>query len=603
MTAMPLPNDVTPKGLILLSQLEHFHIAPQEMVRCLPISHRSLHHPVADLDMAEVARQALQTGDWSAAQRALQDRFRSVLLPFLEKYPHYPIVYFGSSPIPLTVLLGFQISTGHPVTVVPHHHTQRTWGWGPSAPPSPARLQPLRFPADRDRTPGEAILRVSTSHLVDAQATRKVIPEPLLELDIALEHPLEDAFTREEEMQAVAQAFRKALDLIGDQFQGIHRVHLFASVQPGMALLLGAQISKTMHPPVQTYQYARHNESGIHHLPAILVNGPSRPDPIPLTQEEADQAAQARHHLKADLQRMKGLANRWKTASSSWLAGLLQKPKGPPDFSSHWKHLPTLYSTPLLKTEVDVETRTVEDSFRLAPPHQLWQLDDHWLTQVARRLPRSAQRQQALRLLVLHELAHRGPQMLTRNSSQQVGRFAKVLEEIDYQADVWAMLHEYELSNLQAPIKASDTPRFFMELVSTATETMWAFDDGGPALTEIQVRRLNRYLIWSWQYLLLERLAGQGPEGTLEDVLPILAQRPFLELAGPHLFTRDERTYLSLETKSMRQPELAVYHEGGLYRHGPRLDFPINDLLDGVRERDSSKIRESLRGAFEQTLR
>ncbi|MDY7230249.1 SAVED domain-containing protein [Hyalangium rubrum] len=593
-----------PKGLILLSQPEQLRIEPAQMVDALPETFRTLHHPVVELDLAEFAREAIQTLDWSKVQRALEEQFHQHLAPLRTKHPDYPIVYFGSAPIPLAVQLGFLIETWQQVMIIPHHHTRRLWAWVPEPGRPSTRLLPVSMPSERDRSPGEAVIRVSTSHVVDPQVTRRAVPDALLEVDITLEHPSEDAFTREEEMLEVAKAFRETLNDIGDRFQGIHRVHLFASVQPGMALLLGAQISKTMHPPVQTYQYARHAQTGPYHVPAVVVNRQPQPEPAPLTSEEQTRASADREYLARDLDRMNGLAARWKSSSAKgWIEGLLAEFGKQPDFSGPWKHLPTLIDTPLLRTKVDVPTGVVEDSFRLAPPNNHWQIDDRWLARLARRLPDASDRQRALRLLVLHELAHRGPQSLTRTSSREIGRFPKVLEEIDFQADVWAMLHEYELTRLLNPSQVEDAPKFFMGLVRVATEGMWAFDDNGPAMREIQIRRLNRYLIWYWEYLHLERLDARSAGGSLKAVLSILAQRPTIELAGPTILTHDGRVFFALEPGRVRAPELAIYHEGQLRRHGPRPDFPIDALLEGVRERDGAKILDSLRGAFEQTVR
>jgi hypothetical protein len=598
------PKDILPPGVILLSQPEQLRITLKEMVNALPGPLRALPHPSVVLDMEAVAQQAIQTQDWGTAQRTLEERFHAEIASLRREHPDYRIIYFGSAPIPLTVHLGFLLETWQQVMIIPHHHTRRVWGWAPDPGKPPARLLPPQFPTEKDRTPGEAIIRVSTSHLVDPSATRKVVPGSLVEIDLALEHPSEDAFSSVEEMLEVARAFRQALDLIGDRFQGIHCVHLFASVQPGMALLLGAQISKTMHPPVQTYQYARHAENGPYHVPAVLVNRPPRSEPAPLTPKQEEQAASDRACLAKDLERMEGLAEASKRGSAQgWLAGLLSTPNEHPDFRGHWRHLPALHSTPLLKTRVDTETRNIADSFRLAPPDNLWQLDEHWLARLASRLPEDTKRQQALRMLVFHELAHRGPQKLTRTSSREIGRFPRVLEEIDYQADVWTMLHEYVLARSHSPREVKDLPRFFMETVRIATETMWAFDDEGPPLREIQIRRFNRYLIWSWQYLLLERLDGQSAEVTLDNILCILAQRPNIELAGPPIHTHDGRIFFNLDAARVKDPELAVYHEGQLFRSGPRPDFRIDDLLAGVRERDGQKLREALRGAFEMTVR
>ncbi|WP_437931219.1 SAVED domain-containing protein [Sorangium sp. So ce291] len=597
-------TDKLPNGIILLSQPEQLRVTPEDMTDALSEAYKKLpRFPVSLDEMAEVARQAIRSRDWGAAQRELEQRFRRELAPLRQQHPDYLIVYFGSAPIPLSIHLGFLLETWHQVEVVPHHHARRAWGWIAESGQSLARLSEVHLPDYKDRTPGDAVIRVSTSHLVDPQVTRRAVPEPLLEVDIALECPAEDAFTSMAEMRAVAQAFRRTLDVIGDQFPGVQCVHVFASVQPGMALLLGAQISKTMHPPVQTYQYERYADAGLYHLPAILVNGPSRRPPAPLTEEEGARAQRGRERLQDDLERMKGIAQRaQRNPVPSWIADALSRREGHPAFAGRWLYLPPLHDTPLLRTSVDVASRSVDDSFRLNPDGK-WQIDDHWLACLARRMPDEDRRQRALRLLVLHESVHRGPQTLTRTSSQGVGRFPKVLEEIDYHADVWAMLYEHALTELSAHSEVEDPQRFFMNLVLAATETMWAFDDDGSSLREIQIRRLSRYLIWYWQYLHLERGTGRGAPMTLEAVLTTLAERPVIELAGPAVVARDERVFFALDTAHVKVPELAIYHAGRLHRHGTRYDFSITDLIEGVRMRDGDKILGALRGAFEQTIR
>jgi hypothetical protein len=206
-------------------------------------------------------------------------------------------------------------------------------------------------------------------------------------------------------------------------------------------------------------------------------------------------------------------------------------------------------------------------------------------------------------MLLLHEGVHRGPQGVTRTTSQEVGRFPKVLEEVDYQADVWALLYERVLSELESPSSVTPPQRFFMDAIRTATETMWAFDMDGAPLQEIQVRRLNRYLIWYWQYLLLERGTGRAADMTLSEVTSILAERPHLELAGPLLSARDERIFFSLDPNQMRMPELAVYHRGKFDRDGARHDLRLSALLTAFAERDTDRILDVLRAAVDMTAR
>jgi hypothetical protein len=596
-------SDTLPSGLLLLSHPEQIGITPKEMTDALPDAYKRLPRHTVEIDIAEIARQAIRSQDWGAAERVLEELFQAEVKPLRDKFPDYRLVYFGSSSVPLTIHLGFLLGTWQSVEIIPHHHGQRAWRWVSEPERPPPRLVKVDLPDYTDRTEGQAIVRVSTSHRVDPHATKLVVPNPLLEIDIALEQPAEDAFGALAEMKEVAEAWRAALDLIGNRFTGVRQVHLFASVQPGMALLLGAQINRTMHPAVQTYQYARNAENAPFHAPALLINGPRRPELPPLTTEQETLAGQDRARLTTDLERMKGLANHGqRAATTTWIARLLAKHEGHPEFSGMWRTLPELQRTPLPRTRIDVATRAVDDSFRLSPSND-WQLGDHWLSRLAHRIPEDAKRQRALRLLVLHESVHRGPQGLTRTLSQGIGRFPKVLEEMDYHADVWAMLYEHALTGLHSPGEIKSPQDFFKALVRLATETMWAFDDDGTLLREIQVRRLNRYLIWYWQYLLLERGTGQGEEMTLDAVLSLLAQRPTIELAGPTVLAHDERVFLALDAARMATPELAIYSQGRLYRHGERLDFSIAALLDGVRTRDGDKIIDVLRAAVEQTAR
>ncbi|EYF05353.1 SAVED domain-containing protein [Chondromyces apiculatus] len=597
------PSDTPPpRGLILLSQPELLNISPDEMTDARPEAYRDLPYRIVEFNHDESFRPPGAPRNWSAEQRALDEQFHTSVKPLRDKYPDYSLLYFGSSSVPLTLYLGYLLETWQRLEVIPRHHEARTWGWHPSQESRPARLAPLQLPDFKDRSPGEAIIRVSTSHRVDAQVTRDVVPGPVLvDLDIALEHPSEDAFSTMDEMLDVTRAFRQALDCIGDNFKSIKRVHLFASVQTGMALLLGAQISKTMHPAVQTYQYTRSSEEGPYHAPALLINGPRTPEPVALRPEEVAQAALDRENLDRDFRRMKGQVRREQgEGRTSWPDAILRNPAEGAVFAGMWKKLPPLWKTPLNQTKIDVATREVEDTFRLNPASE-WQIDDRWLARLACRIPEEVSRRRALRMLVLHEAVHRGPQALTRTSSKGIGRFPKVLEEMDYHSDVWGMLYEHTLTASESPEDVERPALFFRDLIHTATETMWAFDDDGQPLRRIQVRRLNRYLIWYWQYLLLEAAAMQ--QTSFHDVLVLLAQRPLIELAGPTLITEDERVYFPLDPALVTTPEVCVYHEGRLYRHGARYDFSITALLDGVRERNGEAILEVLRAAAEQTAR
>lgn len=589
-----------PIGLILLAHPEQVAITDREMTEALPKEWLSLPRTSVTLDILAEARKAISTGDWYPAQRRQEALFRELLVPAMEKHPDHTIIYFGSAPVPLAIHLGALLSTWRQVDLIPHHHIRRTWGWFPHEAGHEPEVVCAGMPDYKDRSPGEALIRVSTSHPVDPLLTRRVVASALVEIDIGLKNPREDAFASLSEMLSVAAEFRRALDLIGDHFSGVSRVHLFASVQPGIAMLLGAQISSTMHLPVQTYQYTRSADPP--HHPAVLVNAKIRAELPLLTAEQQALAAEDRKNLTRDLERIKGFAQReTRDGHSVWLANVLSETDQRECFGGSWHHLPPLWHIPLATTSVDTSLQDVPDSFRLH--NGQWQVDDRWLAHLATRIPDRSQRQRALRMLLLHEGLHRGPQGVTRATSRQVGRFPKVLEEVDYQADVWALLYERALSEIESPSAVNPPQNFFMDAIRTAIETMWAFDMDDAPLQEIQVRRLSRYLIWYWQYLLLERGTGRASEMTLLEAVRILAERPQLELAGPRLCTHDERLFFSLDPSQMRTPELAIYHRGKFHRDGARDDLSFAELLASFSERDTDRILSVLRAAVDMTVR
>ncbi|ACY14761.1 SAVED domain-containing protein [Haliangium ochraceum] len=603
-----------PEKFILLSQSGLFPIAHEDMARAASAYHPGCLQRELQLDLREASAHALASGDWSAARRAVDEAFAARIEPVREQCPGYTFLYFGSAPVPLAFHLGTRLGTGAIIDIVPRDHATGAWQWRERAPR--AELVPATLPDERDRSEGVAIVRVSSSHRVDPVLTRELVREQtyetlLFEVDIALRAPAEDAFSNVAEMCALAAEFRRVLDAIGERFPGIRRVHLFASVQPGVALLLGAQVSR-MHPEIQTYQYRRDGDRGARHEPALVSNGRGRRPPRVLSDDEIQRAAQDRVHLSEDLERMKGFADnaseRSNATGDTWLhqvLGARESERAPALQAPPWAFLPPLVKTELMRTEIEREITSVDDSFCLDADSKRWRLDDRWLAQLAERLPDDGERRCALRLLLLHEAAHRGPQGLTRATSQGMGRFPKVLEEIDYHADLWAMLHERALEALQ-PTRGElgDVAGYFCKLIGIATETMWAFDDGGEPLPEIQIRRLNRYLIWYWQWLHL-KVAGQssGSERlTLAEALEILSSRPHIELAGPRIRAHDQRVFYLLEDRPS-VPELAVYHEGKLFRFGHTLPFDIPTLLSAIAARDGEAALEILRAAAEHILR
>lgn len=584
---------------LIVKQPVHHGITNDEILLALTEEARQGDRSDVELDVMAAAQRAIDTEDWSGAAMELIRQFTEKLKPVMEARPGARLAYFGTAPIPLAMQLGSLVGSWAAIDTYLRHHEQGTWSW--QEPPSAraSNLSVSGMPQEMVRAEGDAVIRVSTTIEVDARDTQAVVAEPLAEVDIKLEPTALDTVDSMDLLDRVAVAFRGALDAVSKFRPGAQTVHVFAAVPVGLAFRMGTRLSPTMHPRVQTYQFSR--TATVRYHRATVLNE-KVPAPIALSDEDRAQADETRKGFAQAAERLRALSHIYKDwaqgrANTSWLDFVLpdeaacEKLRVPP-----WTELTSISSASRLDATVDQETRLVEDGFRFDRTKKAWQLGDDLLAAIAKASPDDKARAQAARILLLHEGIHER-HGLTSATSVEIGLFPKIVEEVDYQADVWAMLHEYRLARLSTG--QIDARAFFLKLILIGTRTMWAFDAGPTPLYEIQVRRLNRYLILYWQYLRIEKVHD------LAGIAGVLSRRPLLEIAGPSVMVRGPRVYYQLDPRHARRLELAVLHDNAVHRLGETGSLRLDELLDGLRSRDGDRVKEVLRGAFEQlqTLR
>ncbi len=131
------------------------------------------------------------------------------------------------------------------------------------------------------------------------------------------------------------------------------------------------------------------------------------------------------------------------------------------------------------------------------------------------------------RLLVLHELVHL-PQRLLGTNYQGVGRAGVVLEELDYQADAFALLTatRWEIRD-QGARGEREAGRILGDYLAAHRRALAAFDrmEQGARLDRLPERRLRRYLIWALQAARAETVTDSA------GVEALLRARLFVELA------------------------------------------------------------------------
>lgn len=536
---------------------------------------------------------------------AQQRKFAEVLKPVLDNNPDAHIAYFGLTPIPVAFHLGYLVGNTHTCTIFQLHHKQNTW-LAESAVPYDGYtfeiIQPL-LPKEVQKGKGDVTVRIGTSFNVDPQATYEVIPNPANEFDVTLITPHVDSLFSQKNIQSVVESFQEVLNAYANKLTDREQIHLFIAGSAGLPFALGTRINPTIYPHVQTYQFSR--DQTPKYREAILITKEIN-DRVALTDEDKEQAHQLREAWETQLQNrlkpfIKTITGRqW----NDWVHSICESDDEYNSLSSYlrkpWSDVINIGLTTLKDDKIDLNQKNIEDGFEYIEKTNSWLLDDGFLTSVKNRLTKNANTDiiQAGRLFLFHEALHYSSDghRLTREVANGIGQFPKVIEEADYQADVWALLTEYKYCCMYEPEKLKNgIKEFFCNAIETAVETMWSFMDTGIELTVVQIRGMNRFLNWYWQWTLIENIKSKG---TLAEIVQILLDKPIIEFAGVPLDLRGYRTYYKLNVRQQSRMQLSAFTKNRVYRFAPN---EIQNIVDGFRQLNGEKVKAALK-SFQVTL-
>jgi hypothetical protein len=570
-----------PDGLILIAHEVLGTITDKEMIAALPDEYRTLPRHTIRLDAVKAELRDLAEFDWASAWRKTEADIQSKLSPLMEKHPSYRLAYFGLAPIGLAMRFGHWVGGMLDIDVYQKRHDRTDWLWDRGGQLSQLNITSPTLGTERITAEGDVVLRLSLSHRIDPSETASLFPESLGEYDLALAEPNEDALCSPEDLALVKVEFDKIIDWL-HRFRPQARIHVFAAVTVGEAVVFGLSVNPTIHSPVHSYQYSKSRSP--RYSPALILQTQSS-EAVKLTEGQISGAAALRPEIALQLASMQEQAKPF-SADGNWLGSLLGS-NGP--FYGPITGLANIRATELMTSSVDLNVPYDIDGFHYDPKARKWQFSDDLLAAIRDYLLEDEDVCRAIRLLILHENVHIASQGFTSATALQIRRFPKILEELDYHADVWAFIHEWRLSG-----GSPDTARQqFIAIVDTALKTFLAFDANTDA-SRVEIRRLNRYLIWFWQLLRLERCH------TLDDVLDVLAEKPLIEIAGPRVISYDGRSIYLLDDRHFDEPELAVLVGLRLHRHGQAPGSRVRDILNGFRSRNEHTIIAAMRGIFDQ---
>lgn len=575
------PSAEIPDGLILIAHEVLGTINDKEMIAALPDRYQALPRHTIRLDAVKAELRELSEFDWASAWRKTEADILATLSPLIAKHPSYRLAYFGLAPIGLAMQFGHWVGGMRDIDVYQKRHDRTDWLWDQGGQPSQLDITSPTLGTERITAEGDVVIRLSLSHRIDPSDTAALFPESLGEYDLALAEPNEDALCSPEDLALIKAEFDKIIDWL-HRFRPQARIHVFAAVTVGEAVVFGLSVNPTIHSPVHSYQYSKSRSP--RYSPALTLQAESL-ETVKLTEAQIAAATALRPVIARLLASMQEQAKPF-SAGGNWFGSLI----GANDpFYGPITKLANIQATELMTSSVDLNVPHDIDGFHYDQKARKWQFADNLLAAIRDYLLEDEAVYRAIRLLILHENVHIASQSFTSATALQIRRFPKILEELDYHADVWAFIHEWKLSG-----GSSDTARQqFITIVDTALKTFLAFDANTDA-SRVEIRRLNRYLIWFWQLLRLERCH------TLEDVLGVLAEKPLIEIAGPRVISYDGRSIYLLDERHFDEPELAVLVGLRLHRHGQAPGSRVRDILKGFRDRNDHTIIAAMRSIFDQ---
>lgn len=509
------------------------------------------------------------------------------------------IAYFGLVPVPVAIHLGYLVNDVLKTEIYQFHHANKNWMWDiESDLAKKFKITSIGVPKEEVNAKGDVAMRISTSVNVSQSDTDDIVSDPIKQIDVKLNKCHDDAFTDSEKLNEFGDKFREAIDGVCSFFPKISRIHLFAAVPTGLAFRLGTKINPNIHDEIITYKYKPNRSPK--YQEAIIIQERIE-SYVELTEEHLNLANELRGEwnkvLAEDIYNY--IHNLGAKNGQKWYEKLFLK--NCPEYLSHhyyWNNLPSLTELNLKNESIAVNVETDVDGFNYNENRD-WIFGNHFVLGIAEKIKDIEKRNQAIRLFLFHESLHFGFHKLTSSTASGIGNFPKTIEQLDYQADCWAMLHEFGYAEYKNPKKLhADVRTFFLDMILGAINTMWSFYPQ-EEVKDIQIRRFNRFTMWFWQYVRIERLK-KDDDSLLNRIIEILVEKPTIELSGPEIFSRNQRIFYKLTNPDTTVLEMSLLLDNKIYRFGKTTSLSPERIVDGFRSKNNELVLTQLRSIVDQ---
>lgn len=570
-----------PNGIIIIKHEILDRISDTEVIAALLPAYKDLPRHTISVTPEQIELGEVKLHYWSSLLAQQDKIFDEKVKPLLQKHLDYQILYFGLAPIPLAIHLGYRVgSMEKAIAFLRHHEGDKSWQWRNINSGQP---QISGIPQEVHKSDGDIVIRVGTRFLIQKKETDEIILDPDREIEIYPPELGQDIFGSSDQLAEYAAAFGEALDRTKDRLPETQGIHLFAAVPVGLAFLMGQEINPNAHHKVHVYEYVSGESTSYQH--AFIVNEERDAQLVEITDKEKQKFEKQRQIFKLEeIDKIQKALFPELTESDEdhWFKALpfSSTISSNPLDQIYWNHLIRLDQAGLKNTFLELDSAAEEGkNYRNA-----YYFDDVLLKQLNRLLPKAEDVDTAFRLYCFKDSIHSASHGIRGRNVHTINQYPRAVEEANYQADVYALIHEFAYQRYSI----EDASIFFSRLIDILLQTMWAFDQQRIKSNAMEVQRVNRYLVWYYQFIRIQSCT------TLESILEMLATKPIIELRLQSLrSTEGKKMVFQLNRIKENELGICILNQGKLNSFPNELGIlSLTDLINGFRNHEPEKVKE-----------
>lgn len=548
--------------------------------------------------VVDMQQYSIDGGVWDDSEQYILQQAREIRQLADEKGA-IKLLYFGIAEVPHILALGAYLGDQRRVEVYDYSRDRDSWQWPESD--SPLQVNTNQIPKEVVTQSGSAVIRVEISYAVADEDVDQVIgKDRLADIRIQLEgerSPMVASTVRSaDDVQHIRETFRKALaDLIHFR-PNVNLIHLFISAPAPVCFVIGQELQLRNNVPVQTYRFRRIAGEPANKQAILLTAEEAESAAVQLSPEQKQRAAEIRTRiwpqaLQSVIDYAESLREESEGREGPWYNYL--RSRTDLNAAKPFPQLPPLWEVVQINDTVDPEPFTGGEYGHTNDSNR-WRLSDSLLIGLSDACQDDYELTQLIRLFLFHEYLH-SHHSLTKYNAEGVGRFANVLERLDYMADLYALLHQLDfMLHFERQVVINRQREFLTEQLDLILRSTWAFIPG-TVINRWQVRSIRRLLNWYWRHVQVQQ------SRTSATTFNVLAQSPAIELIGPMLSVGGGRIYASM-TQLDPTVELSlgmVLENAKFLRILNGINSNLPKLMEAFRTRQHEAIKIFFLGVFE----